>query len=79
MLLPEVKILGPTTYPFFIASLKDIATRPLSPTCLTVVNPALRVVYACAVARIASVSLSTFTGLSAVSYTHLTLPTICSV
>ena len=65
MLLPDVKILGPITCPALIASLKDIATRPLSPTCLTVVKPAFSVTDAWRVANIASVSLSVFIGLCA--------------
>ena len=65
MLLPAAKILGPITCRELIASLKLIATKPLSPTCLTVVKPASRVITACFAANMATVSLSTFTGLSA--------------
>ena len=42
-----------------------MAIIPLSPTCLTVVNPDFKVINACLAARIALVSFSIFEGLSA--------------
>ena len=48
--VPEEKILGPSTMPSFIASLRLIVTRSPSPTFLTVVKPAIRVFFAFAVA-----------------------------